>query len=302
MPATAFPRRVALALLLTLPAALLASCDDDTNGVEPSAPTVAETAAATADLTTLVTALTAAGLVPTLNGAGPFTVFAPVNSAFAALPADVLARLLETGNRDLLTKVLTFHVVPGRITASQLQDGQSLTTVEGTTLPVRVANGVATVGGARVTRADIAASNGVVHLVDGVLLGSLDIVDQAVVRGLSALVSAVNTAGLTTALRTGTLTLFAPTNAAISALPGGGPSSPEALATVLRLHVVGSRALSSQLTNGQQLPTLLNGTSLTVSLTSGVRLTGPRNSATVTTADILAKNGVIHVVDTVLLP
>lgn len=302
MPATAFPRRVALALLLTLPAALLASCDDDTNGVEPSAPTVAETAAATADLTTLVTALTAAGLVPTLNGAGPFTVFAPVNSAFAALPADVLARLLETGNRDLLTKVLTFHVVPGRITASQLQDGQSLTTVEGTALPVRVANGVATVGGARVTRADIAASNGVVHLVDGVLLGSLDIVDQAVVRGLSALVSAVNTAGLTTALRTGTLTLFAPTNAAISALPGGGPSSPEALATVLRLHVVGSRALSSQLTNGQQLPTLLNGTSLTVSLTSGVRLTGPRNSATVTTADILAKNGVIHVVDTVLLP
>ena len=302
MPATAFPRRVALALLLTLPAALLASCDDDTNGVEPSAPTVAETAAATADLTTLVTALTAAGLVPTLNGAGPFTVFAPVNSAFAALPADVLARLLETGNRDLLTKVLTFHVVPGRITASQLQDGQSLTTVEGTTLPVRVANGVATVGGARVTQADIAASNGVVHLVDGVLLGSLDIVDQAVVRGLSALVSAVNTAGLTTALRTGTLTLFAPTNAAISALPGGGPSSPEALATVLRLHVVGSRALSTQLTNGQQLPTLLNGTSLTVSLTSGVRLTGPRNSATVTTADILAKNGVIHVVDTVLLP
>lgn len=302
MPATAFPRRVALALLLTLPAALLASCDDDTNGVEPSAPTVAETAAATADLTTLVTALTAAGLVPTLNGAGPFTVFAPVNSAFAALPADVLARLLETGNRDLLTKVLTFHVVPGRITASQLQDGQSLTTVEGTTLPVRVANGVATVGGARVTQADIAASNGVVHLVDGVLLGSLDIVDQAVVRGLSALVSAVNTAGLTTALRTGTLTLFAPTNAAISALPGGGPSTPEALATVLRLHVVGSQALSTQLTEGLQLPTLLNGTSLTVSLTTGVRVTGPRNSATVTTADILAKNGVIHVVDTVLLP
>jgi len=302
MPTTRVPRRVARALLLALPAVLLTACDDDTNGVEPSAPTVAETAAATADLTTLVTALTAAGLVPTLNGTGPFTVFAPVNSAFAALPADVLARLLETGNRDLLTKVLTFHVVPGRITAAQLQDGQSLTTVEGTALPVRVANGVATVGGARVTQADIAASNGVVHLVDGVLLGSLDIVDQAVVRGLSALVSAVNTAGLTTALRTGTLTLFAPTNAAISALPGGGPSSPEALATVLRLHVVGSRALSSQLTEGLQLPTLLNGTSLTVSLTTGVRVTGPRNSATVTTADILAKNGVIHVVDTVLLP
>lgn len=296
----AAPRFLALALALSLGG--VAGCDDDTNGAEPSAPTVAETAASTPELTTLVTALSAAGLVPTLNGNGPFTVFAPVNSAFAALPADVLVRLLESGNRDLLTKVLTFHVVPGRITAAQLQDGQALATVQGTPLPVRVANGVVTVGGARVTSIDIAASNGVVHLVDGVLLGSLDIVDQAVVRGLSALVSAVNASGLASALRTGTLTVFAPTNAAISALPGGGPSTPEALATVLRLHVVGSPLLSSQLTEGQQLPTLLNGTSLTVRRTTGVRVTGPRNSATVTTADIVAKNGVIHVVDTVLLP
>ena len=131
---------------------------------------------------------------------------------------------------------------------------------------------------------------------------SLDIVDQAVVRGFSALVSAVTTAGLVSALRGGTLTVFAPTNAAFAAIPGGAPTTPAGLTPVLQLHVVGSRALSSQLTEGQQLPTLLTGTSLTVSLTNGVRVTGPRNSAAVTTADIVAKNGVIHVVDTVLLP
>lgn len=302
MPTTRVPRRFALALLLALPAVLLSACDDDTNGVEPLEPTVAEAAAASAELTTLTSALTAAGLVSTLNGTGPFTVFAPVNSAFAALPADVVQRLLDAGNREILTKVLTFHVVPGRITAAQLQNGQTLTTVEGTTLPVTVANGVVTVGGARVTTADVNASNGVVHLMDGVLLGSLDIVDQAVVRGFSALVSAVTTAGLVSALRGGTLTVFAPTNAAFAAIPGGAPTTPAGLTPVLQLHVVGSRALSSQLTEGQQLPTLLTGTSLTVSLTNGVRVTGPRNSAAVTTADIVAKNGVIHVVDTVLLP
>jgi transforming growth factor-beta-induced protein len=303
MPTTRVPRRFALALLLALPAALLAGCDDDDpNGVEPLEPTVAEAAASTAQLSTLVTALTAAGLVPTLNGTGPFTVFAPVNSAFEALPADVVARLLDTGNRDILTKLLTFHVVPGRITAAQLQNGQVLTTVEGTTLPVTVANGVVTVGGARVTTADVSASNGVVHLIDGVLLGSLDIVDQAVVRGFSALVSAVTTAGLTSALRGGSLTVFAPTNAAFAAIPGGAPTTPAGLTPVLQLHVVGSRALSTQLTEGQQLPTLLTGVSLTVGLTGGVRVTGPTNSAAVTAADIVAKNGVIHVVDTVLLP
>lgn len=302
MPTLRIPRRVAGALLLALPAVFLTACDDDPNGVEPLEPTVAEAAAASAELTTLTSALTAAGLVSTLNGTGPFTVFAPVNSAFAALPADVVERLLDAGNREILTKVLTFHVVPGRITASQLQDGQTLTTVEGTLLPVTVASGVVTVGGARVTTADVNASNGVVHLIDGVLLGSLDIVDQAVVRGLSALVSAATTAGLVSALRGGSLTVFAPTNAAFAAIPGGPPTTPAELTPVLQLHVVGSRALSSQLTEGQQLPTLLTGVSLTVGLTNGVRVTGPTNSAAVSTADIVAKNGVIHVVDTVLLP
>ncbi|MFN4771378.1 MAG: fasciclin domain-containing protein, partial [Gemmatimonas sp.] len=275
------------------------------NVLLPAAPaqTITQTAAATPQLSTLVTALQAAELTGTLSGTGPFTVFAPVNDAFAALPAGVVQRLLETGNRAILSKLLTFHVVPGRITASQLQNGQTLTTVEGTTLPVTVANGVVTVGGARVTTADINASNGVVHLIDGVLLGSLDIVDNAIIRGLSSLVSAVTAANLGTALRGGNLTVFAPTNAAFAAIPGGAPSDVATLTRVLQLHVVGARALSTQLTNGQQLPTLLTGSSLSVGLVGGgVRITGPRNTVSVVSADIVAKNGVIHVIDNVLLP
>lgn len=295
-------RRHLLALSLVAASLPLTACDDDDTPVTP-AQTITQTAAATPTLSTLVTALTAANLTATLNGTGPFTVFAPVNSAFSALPADVLQRLLDTGNRTILTKVLTFHVVPGRITAAQLTNGQTLTTVEGTTLPVTVAAGVVTVGGARVTTPDISASNGVVHLIDGVMLGSMDIVDNAIVRGFSSLVSAVTTANLVTALRGGSLTVFAPTNAAFAAIPGGAPTTAAALTPVLQLHVVGTRALSTQLSNNQSLPTLLPNTSLTVGLiNNGVRITGPKNFATVSTANVIAKNGVIHVIDTVLLP
>lgn len=295
-------RRAALALTVTALVVPMAACTDDDDPVAPAAQTITQTAQATTQLSTLVTALTAAELANTLNGTGPFTVFAPVNEAFAALPADVLQRLLEPANRAILTKVLTFHVVPGRLTSSQLQNGQTLTTVEGTTLPVTVANGVVTVGGARVTTANIEASNGVVHLIDGVMLGSLDIVDNAIVRGFSSLVGAVTAANLVAPLRGGNLTVFAPTNAAFAAIPGGAPSDPAVLAQVLQLHVVGTRALSTDLTNGQVLPTLLTGSSLTVGLTGGVRITGPRNFAQVVTPNVIAKNGVIHVIDTVLLP
>jgi uncharacterized surface protein with fasciclin (FAS1) repeats len=297
-------RRAAVTFSLAALTTTMVACgDDDDTPVAPAGQTIAQTAAATPQLSTLVSALQAAELTATLNGPGPFTVFAPINPAFAALPADVLQRLLETGNRAILTKLLTFHVVPGRFTAAQLQNGQTLTTVEGTTLPVTVANGVVTVGGARVTTADIGASNGVVHLIDGVMLGSLDIVDNAIIRGFSSLVSAVTTANLAGALRGGNLTVFAPTNAAFAGIPGGAPTTAAALTPVLQLHVIGSRALSTQLTNGQLLPTLLPNTNLTVGLASGtVRVTGPRNTATVVTANIVAKNGVIHVIDNVLLP
>jgi uncharacterized surface protein with fasciclin (FAS1) repeats len=118
---------------------------------------------------TLATAVTAAGLVQTLQGKGPFTVFAPTDAAFASIQKDVDG-LLKPENKATLTKVLTYHVVSGKMMAADLKDGQSLTTVEGGKLMVSVKNGKVMVGGANVTMADVAASNGVVHVIDKVLM------------------------------------------------------------------------------------------------------------------------------------
>jgi uncharacterized surface protein with fasciclin (FAS1) repeats len=118
---------------------------------------------------TLAAAVTAAGLVQTLQGTGPFTVFAPTDAAFASIQKDVDG-LLKPENKATLTKVLTYHVVSGKMMAADLKDGQSLTTVEGGKLMVSVKNGKVMVGGANVTMADVAASNGVVHVIDKVLM------------------------------------------------------------------------------------------------------------------------------------
>ena len=306
MIASSFTRHALTAASLTLALFGATACSStSTAPTQPAAVTITQTAVKTASLSTLTAALTQAGLAATLDGAGPFTVFAPVNGAFTALPASVVTNLLATGNAAILTKLLGYHVVSGRYPAASLTNGQVLTTVEGTTLTVTIAAGVVKVGGATVTTADVAASNGVVHLIDGVLLGSLDIVDQATIRGFSSLTSAASTAGLVTALRGGGttgLTVFAPTNAAFAAIPGGAPSDAATLASVLKLHVIGASALSSALTNGQKLTTL-QGPQLTVGI-SGTTITvaGPKNTATVGPADIVAKNGVIHVIDKVLLP
>jgi transforming growth factor-beta-induced protein len=272
----------------------------------PTAPVtqnIVELASATPDLSTLVTAIGAANLGGTLSGAGPFTVFAPVNSAFAAVPADVLTRLLETGNVDILSKVLRYHVVPGRVLAADLTEGQTVTTVEGTTLRITLAGG-ARVNDARITATDIQATNGVVHLIDGVLTESLDIVDVATIRGFSSLVNAVATAGLVEAVRgNGSgegITVFAPTNAAFAAL-GTLPENP-VLTSVLTAHVVNGRALSTGLSNNQVVPSLQGG-NLTIQ-TGPLRIRGAGNTdpVNITVTDIRAKNGIIHVIDGIILP
>ena len=123
-----------------------------------------------ANFSTLVAAINAAGLVETLNGEGPFTVFAPTNEAFAALPAGVLDALLLPENKDALIKILTYHVVPGTVLAADIADGD-VATVEGQNVTLSTANGV-TVNGAKVVTADVIASNGVIHVIDAVLVPS----------------------------------------------------------------------------------------------------------------------------------
>ena len=132
--------------------------------------TVVDIAVGSADHSTLVTAVTAAGLVETLSGTGPFTIFAPTNAAFAALPAGTVETLLKPESKDKLTSILTYHVVAGNVMAADLTDGQKVTTLNGQELTVAIKDGVVTINGAKVTAADLAGSNGVIHVVDAVLL------------------------------------------------------------------------------------------------------------------------------------
>ncbi|NND31718.1 MAG: fasciclin domain-containing protein, partial [Saprospiraceae bacterium] len=128
-----------------------------------------ELAVGTESLSTLVTAVKAAGLVETLSGEGPFTVFAPTNEAFAALPEGTLAMLLKPENKDQLVQVLTYHVVGAKVMSGDLSDGQKAETVQGEDVMVDLSDGVE-ISGARVAMADIEASNGVVHVISKVIL------------------------------------------------------------------------------------------------------------------------------------
>ncbi len=133
---------------------------------------IVETAQATPDLTTLVDALLAAELVETLQGDGPFTVFAPTNDAFAALPPAELERLLKPANRDELANILTYHVVDGDVKSSDLSDGQMVETLQGGEVEVTIDGDKVMVGDAEVVQPDIETSNGTVHVIDAVLLPS----------------------------------------------------------------------------------------------------------------------------------
>lgn len=123
------------------------------------------------NLTTLVKAVQAAGLVETLQSEGPFTVFAPTDEAFAALPEGTLESLLMEENRDQLVKILTYHVVPGKVMSTDLEDGMMAETVEGSSISVDLSNGVS-IDNANVVTADIEADNGVVHIIDAVIMPS----------------------------------------------------------------------------------------------------------------------------------
>lgn len=136
---------------------------------------IVENASASKDHTTLVAAVKAADLADTLQGKGPFTVFAPTNAAFGKLPSGTVDNLLKPDNKGTLTKILTYHVVPGKLTAADLKDGQKLKTVEGDELTVRVSSGKVTLtdtkgGSATVAIADVGQSNGVIHVIDTVLM------------------------------------------------------------------------------------------------------------------------------------
>jgi uncharacterized surface protein with fasciclin (FAS1) repeats len=130
---------------------------------------IVDTAVGAGAFTTLVAAVTAAGLVDTLKGEGPFTVFAPTDAAFAALPAGTVEDLLKPENKDKLIAILTYHVVPGKVMSTDLSEGLKAASVQGGELTITLEGG-AKVNGAVISTADVAASNGVIHIIDSVLL------------------------------------------------------------------------------------------------------------------------------------
>ena len=151
-------------------AMLMPTASDDNAQNTEADKNIVELAQSQEDLSTLVEALKAADLVSTLEGDGPFTVFAPNNAAFEALPAGTLEELLKPENKDKLTEVLTFHVVPEKAMSSDLSDGQKVATVEGEDVNVMLQDGNVMVDGAKVVQPDVEASNGVVHIIDAVIL------------------------------------------------------------------------------------------------------------------------------------
>ena len=168
-------RRSAIAALAIATALTLSACGNDEEmateevAAETMSPgTIVDVAVAAGNFTTLVAAVTAAELVETLSGAGPFTVFAPTDEAFAALPAGVLDALLLPENKALLAKILTYHVVSGMVMAADVADGD-VATVEGSKIKLSTMGGVS-VNGAKVIAADVMASNGVIHAIDAVIL------------------------------------------------------------------------------------------------------------------------------------
>lgn len=263
------------------------------------------------DLSTLVAAVSAADLAGALSAEGNFTVFAPTNSAFSAIQSTV-DTLLMPENKAQLQSVLQYHVVPTRALSSDLTDGQVITTLGGETLKVRIVNDIVFVNNAQVITANVEATNGVVHIIDQVLVpGSFKTVVGTAIdtAALSTLVAAVQAGNLVDALNNAdaNFTVFAPTNDAFAAIQSSvdtllQPANISQLQNVLQYHVIASEAFSSELTNGQTLQTL-NGESLTVSIENGeVFIVGANSRAKVVMADVKTSNGVVHVIDTVLLP
>jgi uncharacterized surface protein with fasciclin (FAS1) repeats len=256
---------------------------------------------------TLEAAVLAAGLDGALNTLDPITVFAPTDDAFNALPAGTVAALLA--DIPALTDILLYHVINGAVLSTDLTDGQVATTLNGSDITVNINNGVFINGTSQVIVADIAASNGVVHVVDEVLTSAApelytiwDVIQNS--PDHNTLEAVVGLAGLDGALDSpGAFTVFAPTDAAFALVPqpiiDALIADPTGILTfILTYHVVPSVALSTDLSDGMVITTL-SGVDVNVSIINGDVFI---NHAQVIVADIVTDNGVVHVIDAVIAP
>ena len=278
---------------------------------------IVENAVNSADHTTLVAAVKAAGLVETLSGPGPFTVFAPTDEAFAKLPAGTVEELLKPENKQQLVDILTYHVVAGKVMAADVVKLSEAETVLGKKVAVKVEGDSVMVNESKVILTDIEASNGVIHVIDTVLLPPADEMSGAemekkdivaIAAGderFKTLVAAVTAAGLVETLQgEGPFTVFAPTDEAFAKLPAGTieellkPENKQKLVDILTYHVVAGKVMAADVVTLSEAETVL-GQKVTIKVEDGKVYI---NDAQVILTDIEASNGVIHVIDTVILP
>jgi len=271
---------------------------------EEMLPDIVDTAIAAGSFETLVVAVSAAELAEALKGDGPFTVFAPSDEAFAKLPEGTVESLLEDPTGQL-ARILLYHVVPGKVMASDVSDGLIAETLRGAEVSFSVSDGKVMINDAEIVATDIETSNGVIHVIDSVILPPEDIVDVAVGAGsFNTLVAAVEAAGLEETLRSkGPFTVFAPTDEAFAKLPEGTVEAlladPQALADILLYHVVPGKVMAADVSDGLEAETAQGSTVSFAIHSDGVPAI---NGALITATDIEAFNGVIHVIDTVILP
>lgn len=301
------------------------SCNDDDNTTPTTPPTTANTiteiASSNADLSILVEALTKADLATTLKGVGPYTVFAPTNAAFTAFLKTTTYASIKDVPKEALTQILLNHVVSGSVKSSDLSTGYIKTLAKGgasatnpLSMYVNTSSGVKLNGVSKVVTANIMAANGVIHVVDAVI-GLPTIVDHAIANpNFTTLVAALtyNTASGFAGILSGTasspFTVFAPTNDAFgSFLTETGYSGLSAipanvLEKTLKYHVVaGANVQSTQLTNDQVIATF-SGQNVTAKFTPTRLLDVSGRNCNIIAVDVQCSNGIIHVLDKVLLP
>ncbi len=268
---------------------------------------IVDTAVEAGSFNTLAAALKAAGLIDALKGKGPFTVFAPTDDAFAALPEGTVETLLKPENKAMLTAILTYHVVPGRVPAAKVVKMDGTGTLNGQRANITVDGSTVKVDNATVVKTDIKCTNGIIHVIDRVILPSdKDLIDTAVDAGsFSTLAAALKAAGLIETLKgEGPFTVFAPTDAAFAKLPAGTvedllkPENKDQLIAILTYHVVPGRLYASDVVKQKKLTTV-QGQRAGISMKNGNAMI---DAATILDVDIDTTNGVIHVIDSVILP
>ena len=262
---------------------------------------------------TLLAAATAANLVGVLSGEGPLTVLAPTDEAFAKLPSGTVETLLKPENREQLVAILKNHVIAGRVTLTKALEAREAASLQGSKIAFKFEDGRVRVGPATLVKADIAASNGVIHVIDQVLIPAAEPVKSAnnlvdvakAAGGFKTLLAAATAANLVGVLSgEGPLTVLAPTDEAFAKLPKGTvesllkPENKSQLVEILKNHVIAGRVTLAKALEARQAASL-QGSKIAFKLDDGRVRVGP---ATLVKADIAASNGVIHVIDQVLIP